>query len=90
MSKTPFNVLNSKGAGVLHNQAIVATGPLVFCSGQVPAELTTGEIAKGDVKQHTVSILLSVDINRRKDSDTEVAPMYPKPQGGARGRWLMS
>jgi len=53
MSKASVNVENSKGAGVLHNQAILANG-VVYCSGQVPADLATGEIVDGDIKEHTV------------------------------------
>lgn len=89
MSKIPVNVPNSKGAGILHNQAIVATGPLVFCSGQVPADLTTGEITKGDVSQHTVSISFQ-DMNTEEDADFETAPVHTKPQSGARRSWLKS
>ncbi len=52
MSKVPVNLAISKGAGVLHNQAIVANG-MVFCSGQLPADLATGELVAGDIKQNT-------------------------------------
>lgn len=55
MSKVPVNLAISKGAGVLHNQAIVANG-MVFCSGQLPADLESGELVAGDIKQNTVSL----------------------------------
>ncbi|TVY81207.1 2-iminobutanoate/2-iminopropanoate deaminase [Lachnellula suecica] len=52
MSKVPVNLETSKGTGVLHNQVIRANG-LVYCSGQIPADLVTGDIVDGDIKQHT-------------------------------------
>jgi len=55
MAKVPINLKISKGAGVLHNQAIVANG-MVYCSGQLPANLETGELVLGDIKQNTVRI----------------------------------
>ncbi|TVY87483.1 Protein mmf1, mitochondrial [Lachnellula willkommii] len=48
----PINIETSKGTGILHNQAIVANG-VVYCSGQVPADLTTGEIVAGGIKEYT-------------------------------------
>ncbi|KAJ5930814.1 hypothetical protein N7466_006307 [Penicillium verhagenii] len=36
----------------IYSQAIVANG-LVFCSGSVPMDATTGKIIDGDVKAHT-------------------------------------
>jgi len=53
MSKVPINLATSKGTGILHNQAIIANG-VVYCSGQVPADMTTGEIVPGGIKEHTV------------------------------------
>ncbi|PVH89413.1 endoribonuclease L-PSP [Cadophora sp. DSE1049] len=52
MEKVPINLKISKGAGILHNQAIVANG-MVYCSGQLPADLGTGELVPGDIKQNT-------------------------------------
>ncbi|TVY36612.1 Protein mmf1, mitochondrial [Lachnellula subtilissima] len=50
--KVAVNIATSKGTGILHNQAIVANG-VVYCSGQVPADLTTGEIVAGGIQEHT-------------------------------------
>jgi enamine deaminase RidA (YjgF/YER057c/UK114 family) len=57
MSKVPVNLVASKGTGILHNQAIIANG-VVYCSGQVPADMTTGEIVPGDIQKHTVCIII--------------------------------
>jgi enamine deaminase RidA (YjgF/YER057c/UK114 family) len=56
MSKVPVNLATSKGTGILHNQAIIANG-VVYCSGQVPADMTTGEIVPGDIQKHTVRLI---------------------------------
>jgi hypothetical protein len=39
----------------IYSQAIIANG-VVYCSGAVPMDATTGKLIDGDVKAHTVSI----------------------------------
>lgn len=38
----------------IYSQAIIANG-VVYCSGAVPMDATTGKLIEGDVKAHTVS-----------------------------------
>lgn len=38
----------------IYSQAIVANG-VVYCSGAVPMDASTGKLIDGDVKAHTVS-----------------------------------
>jgi len=55
-TKTP--VLTDKAPKPLpgiYSQAIIANG-VVYCSGAVPMDATTGKLIDGDVKAHTVSI----------------------------------
>ena len=40
-----------------YNQAVVADGPLVFCSGQIPIDPATGELSHGDVSAQTRLVL---------------------------------
>lgn len=39
----------------IYSQAIIANG-VVYCSGAVPMDATTGKLIDGDVKAHTVSV----------------------------------
>jgi 2-iminobutanoate/2-iminopropanoate deaminase len=42
-------------------QAVSATGRLVFCSGQIPLDPTTGEIiGAGDVREQTERVMLNL------------------------------
>jgi len=42
-------------------QAVSATGRLVFCSGQIPLDPTTGEIVgAGDVREQTERVMLNL------------------------------
>lgn len=55
-TKTP--ILTDKAPKPLpgiYSQAIVANG-MVFCSGAVAMDPTTGQLVEGDVQAHTVSV----------------------------------
>lgn len=45
-----------------YNQAIRASGTMVFCSGQIALDPTTGEIVgQGDVAQQTVQVMQNLE-----------------------------
>ena len=63
-TKTP--VLTEKAPKPLpgiYSQAIIANG-VVYCSGAVAMDATTGKLIDGDVKAHTVSSLVLHAIQR--------------------------
>ena len=47
---------NAPGAIGPYSQA-VKTGGMVFCSGQIPIDVTTGEFVSGDVAEQTEQVL---------------------------------
>lgn len=38
------------------------TGNLVFCSGQIPTDPATGQLAKGGVKEHTLQCIKNLGV----------------------------
>jgi len=43
-----------------YSQAIKATGPLLFLSGQIPLDPKTGELVKGNIEEQTQQVLENI------------------------------
>ena len=57
MQKRPVQTDQAPDPVGPYNQAIVAHGPFVFCSGQIPINPATGEVNTGDVASQTRLVL---------------------------------
>jgi len=55
-----LDIINSKDAPEAigpYSQAVVATGEMVFCSGQIPIDPKTGQICDGSVTEQTQLVM---------------------------------
>ena len=55
-----MDIINSKDAPEAigpYSQAVVATGEMVFCSGQIPIDPKTGQICDGSVTEQTQLVM---------------------------------
>ncbi|MDB9311649.1 RidA family protein [Spirulina sp. CS-785/01] len=61
MSKTVIHTPNAPAPVGPYNQAIVASGQMIFVSGQIPLDPQTGEfVGSGDISQQTQQVMQNV------------------------------
>lgn len=71
------------------SQAIIANG-VVYCSGAVAMDPTTGKLIDGDIKAHTVCSSQPQFTGKRAEANSTcsvrpTAPMYQEPEPRTRG-----